>query len=92
MTQTNELILQRESVLSPLRLPELTQEQSVELDYVLPDYYPDFFRLLHCTAETAVISKSIAEGAVQYSLRVQIHLLYCGEQAKAVQSVTQHLD
>lgn len=92
MMQNNELILQRESVLSPLRLPELTQEQSVELDYVLPDYYPDFFRLLHCTAETAVTSQSIADGTVQYALRVQLHVLYCGEQARSVQSVTQQLD
>ena len=24
------------------------QEQSVELDYILPDYYPDIFRLIRC--------------------------------------------
>ena len=24
------------------------QEQSVELDYILPDYYPDIFKLVKC--------------------------------------------
>ncbi len=57
----------------------LTQEQSVELDYVLPDYYPDFFRLLFCTADAAVTGQSVSEGILQYTLRVQLHVLYCGE-------------
>ena len=50
MIQANDLspTLRRETVLTPLKLPESEQEQSIELDYVLPDYYPDFFRLLAC--------------------------------------------
>lgn len=90
--QTNDWNLRRDAVLTPLSLPDLMQEQSIELDYVLPDYYPDFFRLLHCTAEAAVISQSTAEGAVQYMLRVQLHVLYSGEQTETVQSLTQQLD
>lgn len=90
--QTNDWNLRREAVLTPLSLPELTQEQSVELDYVLPDYYPDFFRLLHCTAEAAVSSQTVTDGAVQYMLRVQLHVLYSGEQTETVQSLTQQLD
>ena len=58
MIPINDWSLQRTTVLTPLHLPELTQEQSVELDYVLPDYYPDFFRLLHCTAEAAVTEQT----------------------------------
>lgn len=90
--QTNEWSLRRGTVLTPMQLPELTQEQSVELDYVLPDYYPDFFRLLSCTAEAALSEQSIADGTVEYMLRVQLHVLYSGEQTETVQSLTQQLD
>lgn len=92
MIPINDWSLQRTTVLTPLHLPELTQEQSVELDYVLPDYYPDFFRLLHCTAEAAVTEQTVTDGTVQYALRVTLHVLYCGEQTETVQSVTQTLD
>ena len=65
MIQANDLspTLRRETVLTPLKLPESEQEQSIELDYVLPDYYPDFFRLLACTAEAFVTAEPPAEGA-----------------------------
>lgn len=92
MMQNKDWTLRHENVLIPVLLPELTQEQSVELDYVLPDYYPDFFRLLCCTAEAAVTSHSICDGALQYTLHVQLHVLYCGEQAESIQSLTQQLD
>lgn len=90
--QTNDWTLRREAVLIPVQLPEITQEQSVELDYMLPDYYPDFFRLLHCTADAAVTARERTENTVHYSLRVQLHVLYCGEQTEAVQSITQQLE
>ena len=89
---TNDWELRRETLLTPLPVTELTQEQSVELDYVLPDYYPDFFRLLSCTAEAAVTSQTVADGAVQFMLRVQLHVLYSGEQTENVQALTQQLD
>ena len=92
MMQNNDWTLRRETVLTPVLLPELTQEQSVELDYVLPDYYPDFFRLLYCTAEASITSHTICDGTLQYGLHVQLHVLYCGEQAETIQSLTQQLD
>ncbi len=92
MMQNNDWTLRHETVLTPVLLPELTQEQSVELDYVLPDYYPDFFRLLYCTAEASITSHSICDGTLQYALHVQLHVLYCGEQAETIQALTQQLD
>ena len=94
MIQANDLspTLRRETVLTPLKLPESEQEQSIELDYVLPDYYPDFFRLLACTAEASVTAEPPAEGIVAYTLHVRLHVLYCGEQTEAVQALTQQLD
>ena len=92
MIQANDWTLRQETVLTPLKLPETEQEQSVELDYVLPDYCPDFFRLLSCTAETAVTAGTPADGAVPYTLHVTLRVLYCGAQTGAVQALTQTLD
>ena len=92
MIQANDWTLRQETVLTPLKLPAAEQEQSVELDYVLPDYCPDFFRLLSCTAETAVSAGQPADGAVPYTLHVTLHVLYCGAQTEAVQALTQTLD
>ena len=92
MMQANEFTLRRTAVPVPVQLPAVTQEQSVELDYVLPDYYPDFFRLCACTAQADAVSVQTADGSLQYTLRVQLHVLYCGEQTKTVQAVTQQLE
>ena len=92
MIQANDWTLRQETVLTPLKLPDAEQEQSIELDYVLPDYYPDFFRLLSATAETAVIAGQPADGAVPYTLHVTLHVLYCGAQTESVQALTQQLD
>ncbi len=92
MSNTNEWRLERESVCAPARILDTVQEQSVELDYVLPDYYPDFFRLLSCTAEPTVVSWDIRDGLLQYSCAVRIRVLYVPEQGGTVQAVTQQLD
>ena len=89
--QTNEWLVRREAVYVPAQMPEAVQEQSVELDYVLPDYYPDFFRLLHCSADTRITGQELTDGVLQYTLRVTVHVLYCGEQSNTVQAVTQQL-
>ena len=91
MTLENNWTLRQETVLTPLKLPDSEQEQSIELDYVLPDYYPDFFRLLSCTAETVVLAEPLADGAVPYTLHTTLHVLYCGAETDTVQALTQQL-
>ena len=89
--QTNDWTISRERVCTPMRLSEPVQEQSIELDYTLPDYFPDFFRLLHCSAEPRITAQKIADGAVQYTLTVRLCVLYLSEQSAAVQTVSQTL-
>ncbi len=89
--QTNEWLVRRETVYVPVQIPDAVQEQSVELDYVLPDYCPDFFRLLSCTADALITEQEVSEGTLNYTLKVRLHVLYCGEQSSAVQAVTQQL-
>ncbi len=65
------------------------QEQSIELDYILPDYCPDIFRLIRCETVPVVTDWSISGDRLTYELRCDVRILYCGEEGTAVQSVEQ---
>lgn len=65
------------------------QEQGVELDYILPDYYPDIFRLVRCEVVPVITGYSISGDKLSYELRCDIKILYCSEGGSALQCVTQ---
>lgn len=92
MDTANELTLRRETVLTAEKLLDTVQEQSVELDYVLPDYYPDFFRLLSCTAEPTVTRYELQGGMLVLSLCVRVTVWYLAEGTPLIQVITQKLD
>jgi hypothetical protein len=51
-------------------------EQGVEFDYVLPDYYPDIFKVLKCTLTPAIISHSVSGSQLFCDGVVYIKVLY----------------
>ncbi|MDE6780154.1 MAG: DUF3794 domain-containing protein [Ruminococcus sp.] len=65
------------------------QEQGVELDYILPDYYPDIFRLVRCEVVPVITGYSINGDKLSYELRCDIKILYCSESGSTLQCVTQ---
>lgn len=65
------------------------QEQGVELDYILPDYYPDIFRLIRCEIIPTVTDFSISGSTLTYELSCEIRIVYCGEEGSVLQCVTQ---
>lgn len=69
----------------------ILQEQSVELDYVLPDYYPDVCKLVKCMVTPAVTSETISGDRISYELRADVRILYCGEDSHILQCVSQTL-
>lgn len=69
-----------------------SQEQSVELDYVLPDYYPDIFKLIKCLVTPQIVSSSVSGDKASYELTAQIKLLYCAENSGAIQCVDQKMN
>lgn len=89
---TSDLELRRSTVCRPVTLLDAAGEQSVELDHVLPDYFPDFFRLLHVSAEPSVTRRTLREGTLECCISVRIRVLYCTEGSRAVHAVTQQLD
>ncbi len=63
-------------------------EQGVEFDYVLPDYYPDIFRILSCTLTPRIVSHSITnDNKLILDGVVYIKVLYLAENSNAVHCI-----
>lgn len=65
-------------------------EQGVELDYVLPDYCPDIFKVLSCTLTPKILSYSVS-GDCRLNIDgiVYIKVLYLAENSENVQCIDQ---
>lgn len=65
-------------------------EQGVELDYVLPDYCPDIFKILSCTLTPRIVSYSVS-GDCRLNIDgiVYIKVLYLAENSDNVQCIDQ---
>lgn len=81
--------INRETVPISENIFDGVQEQGVELDYILPDYYPDIFRLVRCEVVPVITSYSINGDKLSYELRCDMKILYCSEGGSALQCVTQ---
>lgn len=65
-------------------------EQGVELDYVLPDYCPDIFKILSCTLSPGLTSRSItSDGKLALDGIVYIKVLYLTENSTDVHCIDQ---
>lgn len=84
-----EFKISRETIPTTEVLYSGVQEQGVELDYILPDYYPDIFRLVRCELTPVVTGYSIVSDKLTYELRCGIRILYCSENGTLLQSVEQ---
>lgn len=85
------LKINRETVRSLEKICDSTQEQPVELDYVLPDYYPEIFRIIKCTAEPKITSCAVSGDRVTYELTVCIKVIYCSDGGGRPEAVDQKL-
>ncbi len=68
-----------------------TQEQSVELEYILPDYFPDIFKLIKCRAVPRIVSKNIGNDKVVYEISVDINVIYQSESSGVPNCINQRL-
>ena len=84
--RTNQTIIPALETADPV-----IQEQGIELDYVLPDYYPDVCKLMKCFILPSVTSESISDNRLSYELSAEIRILYCSENSHILQCVTQTL-
>lgn len=86
-----ELSTNRTAVMTARPMGCIVQEQGLELDYVLPDYYPDVCKLVKCFVVPTILSESISGDRLSYELRCEVRILYTGEHSDLLQSVTQVL-
>ena len=65
-------------------------EQGVELDYVLPDYCPDIFKVLSCTLTPRIVSYNVSSDCrLNIDGIVYIKVLYLAENSDNVQCIEQ---
>ncbi len=84
-----EFKLNRETVPAAELVYSGVQEQGVELDYILPDHYPDIFRLVRCEIRPAVTGYTLSGDKLSYELKCDVSLLYSGEDGSELQCVMQ---
>ena len=71
-----DLKLNREMLSMTRTILDASCEQAVEKDFLLPDYYPDIFRVLKCVIMPTVQSHSINGGKLSFDMAVLIRVLY----------------
>lgn len=81
--------INREIVSAAECVYEGMQEQGIELDYILPDYYPDIFKLVRCEVSPVITDHSVSGDKLSYELRCDIKILYCSESGAVLQCVSQ---
>lgn len=86
-----DLKVNRETLPVTETILDEVQEQSVELDYVLPDYDPDIFRIIGCEIQPTILSYTTGSERISYELRADIRILYCGSGSTLLQCVSQQL-
>ena len=85
-----DLILDHESFISNEISFNGSSEQSVELDYILPDYLPDIFRVLKCSINPRVISHSLNGEKLTFDLIVTINALYESNDSSGIHTIAQN--
>ncbi len=72
-------------------LLDASSEQSVELDYVLPDYYPNIFKLLKTSVTPAVQSYKISGSQLIFDGSAEVRILYLPEDGGRICCVQQNI-
>ena len=71
---------------------DTSNEQAIELDYILPDYYPEVFRVLKCQLSPRIVSHSFSGTKLIYEIAVGIRVLYVSENSNALNCVEQKMN
>ena len=87
-----DLKLNRETFTGTQTILDTSFEQSVEHNFVLPDYYPDIFRILKCFVMPCIISQSINGNKLSYEISVNIKVLYLSENDNRINCLEQKLN
>lgn len=84
-----ELKLTREPVFLSEVIYDGQTEQGVEFDYVLPDYYPDIFKILKCSLTPSIVSYSVTGSQLTYDGVATAKVLYLAENSNNINCIEQ---
>lgn len=84
-----ELQLKKEPVYLNEVIFDGQTEQGVEFDYVLPDYYPDIFKILKCSLTPGISSYSVSGTQLFIDGAVLIRILYLSDDNVNIHCVEQ---
>lgn len=84
-----KLLLDKEPVFLTETVCDGQAEQGVEFDYVLPDYYPDIFKILRCTLTPGIVSYSVSGTQLFLDGVVYIKVMYLAENSNDINCVEQ---
>ena len=82
-----ELELNKEPVFVSEVVFDGQTEQGVEFDYVLPDYYPDIFKILKCTLTPGIASYNVSGTQLYVDGVVYIKVMYLSENSSDIHCV-----
>ena len=82
-----KLLLDKEPVYLTETVYDGQTEQGVEFDYVLPDYYPDIFKILKCTLTPGIVSYSVSGTQLFVDGVVYIKVLYLSENSNDINCI-----
>lgn len=88
---TMDFKLNREAIAAAQTALDSSCELPVERDFVLPDYYPDIFRVLKCTVSPDLSSTAINGGKLTIEIAVLIRVLYLSENDKRINCIEQKM-
>ena len=71
--------LVRDSICVAEMILDSTVEQSVELDYFLPDYFPNIFKLLKTSVTPVIQSQKIGGNQLALDGSAAVRVLYLAE-------------
>lgn len=71
--------LNRENFTVSQTLFDSTVQQSAELDYILPDYYPEIFKVLSIKIIPSIAKRSLNGTKLDYELCAKVRLVYVSE-------------
>lgn len=83
--------LNRETFVANRTILDTSCEQSVERDFVLPDYYPDIFRVMKCSLIPRIVSNNINGEKLTFELSVVIRILYQSEGSSKINCLEQKM-
>lgn len=82
-----ELELNKEPVFISEVIFDGQTEQGVEFDYVLPDYYPDIFKILNFTLTPGIVSYNVSGTQLHLDGVAHINVMYLSENSTVIHCV-----